>query len=89
MNYGRCPTCGGLGNARERRPNGDTICVNGHKHSSVAFQRHAESSAKVRGEIEEELRCALRNAQRNDLDRCGAIPVWVIRWVLQTYFPKG
>lgn len=41
MSYGRCVTCGGKGVTRERRPNGDTVCENGHRHSSASFDRHA------------------------------------------------
>ena len=32
--YGYCPECGGAGVMRERRPNGDDKCTNGHKYSS-------------------------------------------------------
>ncbi len=32
--YGRCPKCMGLGVTRERRPNGNDTCVNGHTYSS-------------------------------------------------------
>lgn len=32
--YGFCPICGGMGMARERRLNGNDICVNGHKYPS-------------------------------------------------------
>jgi hypothetical protein len=85
VNYGRCPTCGGEGRARERRPNGDTICVNGHKHSSQAFQRHAESARRTRAEVEDVLRdCASRAA-----DQTVEVPTWAIRWILVTYFPRG
>lgn len=34
--YGYCPTCGALGRARERRPNGDDLCDNGHKYPSAS-----------------------------------------------------
>lgn len=34
---GYCPTCGAQGLTRERRPDGDTKCTNGHKHKSVDF----------------------------------------------------
>jgi hypothetical protein len=85
MDYGRCPTCGGVGRARERRPNGDTICVNGHKHSSQAFQRHAESARQRRAEVEGALRDA---AARQDVHEFVSLPAWVVRWILYTYFPK-
>lgn len=32
--YGYCPTCGGLGLSRERRPNGNDRCENGHEYPS-------------------------------------------------------
>lgn len=32
--YGYCPVCGGLGRSRERRPNGDDRCENGHVYPS-------------------------------------------------------
>lgn len=86
MNYGRCPTCGGDGKARERRPNGDTICVNGHKHSSQAFQRHGESARRTRLEVEG----ALRDSAAREADsEFVSVPAWAIRWILYTYFPKN
>ena len=33
--YGYCPECGGAGVMRERRPNGDDKCINGHKYPSA------------------------------------------------------
>ena len=33
--YGYCPVCGGLGRSRERRPNGDARCENGHLYRPV------------------------------------------------------
>ena len=39
--YGYCPECGGAGVMRERRPNGDDKCTNGHKYpSSKALAEH-------------------------------------------------
>jgi len=32
--YGYCPECGGKGDLRERRPNGNDICVNKHTYPS-------------------------------------------------------
>ena len=32
--YGYCPECGGAGVMRERRPNGDDKCTNGHRYPS-------------------------------------------------------
>lgn len=36
--YGFCPICGSPGIQRERRPNGDTLCENGHKCPSNSYQ---------------------------------------------------
>jgi len=33
--YGYCPQCGARGKARERRPNGNDICVEGHTYPSA------------------------------------------------------
>ena len=33
-NYGYCPVCGAKGTSRERHPDGNTTCVNGHKYKS-------------------------------------------------------
>jgi hypothetical protein len=32
--YGRCPVCGAPGKTRERRPNGNDVCHNGHTYPS-------------------------------------------------------
>lgn len=32
--YGYCPKCGAPGKQRERRPNGNDICENGHEYPS-------------------------------------------------------
>lgn len=32
--YGSCPRCGSPGEMRERRPNGNDICKNGHEYPS-------------------------------------------------------
>ena len=32
--YGYCPLCNGKGEMRERRPDGDDICVNKHRYAS-------------------------------------------------------
>lgn len=34
--YGYCPVCGAPGESRERRPNGNDTCVNGHIYGSRA-----------------------------------------------------
>jgi hypothetical protein len=33
--YGFCPTCGAKGQTRERRPNGNDTCENGHTYPSL------------------------------------------------------
>jgi len=33
--YGYCPVCGAVGVSRERRPDGDDACANGHKYPSA------------------------------------------------------
>ena len=40
-NYGECPVCGDEGESRERRPNGYTVCVNGHKTKSSTWINQA------------------------------------------------
>lgn len=32
--YGYCPRCGEKGSQRERRPNGNDLCVKGHSYPS-------------------------------------------------------
>ncbi|WP_315782426.1 hypothetical protein [Bradyrhizobium sp. SZCCHNPS1003] len=39
IGLGRCPTCGEPGHMMEKRPNGNTICIDGHSHPSSTFQR--------------------------------------------------
>lgn len=34
--YGYCPECGALGKRRQRRPNGDDTCMNGHTYPSAS-----------------------------------------------------
>ena len=34
--YGFCPQCGAPGVAREKRPNGDDVCENGHHYASAS-----------------------------------------------------
>ncbi len=41
--YGYCPACGAKGVTRERRPNGNDKCTNGHTYpSSTALKQQAE-----------------------------------------------
>ncbi len=37
LGLGRCPTCGEPGHMMEKRPNGNTICIDGHSHPSKEF----------------------------------------------------
>lgn|GEM_PF-5456159 len=34
--YGKCPECGADGVSRERRPNGNDTCANGHVYPSIS-----------------------------------------------------
>ncbi len=34
VKYGYCPICGAAGKSRERRPDGNDVCANGHTYSS-------------------------------------------------------
>jgi hypothetical protein len=47
MTYGRCITCGEPGVERERRPNGNTTCANGHTWTSATFDRHELSAQQI------------------------------------------
>ena len=38
--YGSCPHCGARVTDRERRPDGDDICENGHKYPSKSSVRN-------------------------------------------------
>ncbi len=38
--YGLCPKCGSVGVSRERRPNGNDRCVNGHEYPSADAVTH-------------------------------------------------
>lgn len=45
--YGYCPFCGGNGATRERRPNGDDTCVNGHKYPSAKALKDPTAAAEI------------------------------------------
>lgn len=45
--YGFCPICGEPGTTRERRPNGDDACANGHRYFS-RMALDAEQAAERR-----------------------------------------
>lgn len=38
LGLGNCPTCGEPGHMMEKRPNGNTICTEGHSHPSSEFR---------------------------------------------------
>jgi hypothetical protein len=47
--YGYCPECAAPGELRERRPNGNDVCKNGHKYPSLkAISR--EEAEKIKNE---------------------------------------
>ena len=39
--YGFCPVCKSVGVSRERRPNGDDICTDGHRYPSTSSKPSA------------------------------------------------
>lgn len=48
--YGRCPECLGIGVSRERRPDGNDTCANGHMYPSRdAITRPAASERRDSG----------------------------------------
>ena len=66
--YGYCPVCGGAGVMRERRPNGDDKCTNGHKYpsSKALAQPEQEPVAYTTGHCENHKQkggCQLHNLQ--------------------------
>lgn len=45
--YGYCPECGAKGIARERRPNGNDKCANGHTYpTALALQGNTDSESQ-------------------------------------------
>ena len=52
--YGYCPTCNAPGISRERRPNGNDECENGHVYPSsealLLFKNHDEDNYDVEDE---------------------------------------
>lgn len=46
--YGWCPKCGATGTTRERRPNGDDICADGHKYPSRTAINQSGAAALLR-----------------------------------------
>lgn len=63
--YGYCPECGGAGVMRERRPNGDDKCTNGHKYpsSKALAEQPAQQTCNCRWEGEVQVQqCTLHEA---------------------------
>jgi ssDNA-binding Zn-finger/Zn-ribbon topoisomerase 1 len=51
--YGNCPECGAAGKMREKRPNGNDICENGHKYASAsAVYAKTQTTARVENVVE-------------------------------------
>lgn len=48
--YGYCPLCGAPGGERERRPNGDDRCGNGHTYPSADAKKTVKKSGEHRRE---------------------------------------
>lgn len=59
VGYGACPMCGAPGVNRERRPNGDDTCANGHKYPSAKAVRKAMTQAPVTDAHRERARSAM------------------------------
>ena len=45
--YGYCPKCGAPGRTRERRPNGNDLCENGHLYPSRQARSHLPSMTAI------------------------------------------
>ncbi len=48
MAYGYCPICGAKGRTRERRPNGNDKCENGHTYPSRGALRRQPDKYEVK-----------------------------------------
>lgn len=81
--YGRCPTCGAPGCNRERRPNGDDHCTNGHKYPSrdavaapatpaVGEDAGADCECTCAAELAEKVRALLADVARLQKELDGA-----------------
>ena len=68
-NYGFCPQCGKEGHSRERRLNGNDVCVNGHTYpSSTAVYTSVTS-------IEDEISAMYADCSVEDWDGYGACAI--------------
>ena len=45
--YGYCPKCGAPGRTRERRPNGNDLCENGHLYPSRQARNHLPTMTDI------------------------------------------
>ena len=55
--YGNCPVCGSPGISRERRPDGNDKCSNGHLYKSSASITRAAPMSEAELELEAEELC--------------------------------
>ena len=62
-----CPTCSAEIKSTERRPDGDSVCVNGHKHKTKEFFRYHPSTDKC-GELVKRLRAHIKTQKEDKLD---------------------
>lgn len=49
--YGYCPVCGAIGLYRERRPDGDDVCANGHTYKSSSALKFPHQPPPVPVEV--------------------------------------
>jgi hypothetical protein len=84
--YGYCPRCGGLGRSRERRPNGNDRCENGHEYPSKDAVKNTLRPKDSEGPVESERdgivawmrKTADRYAGAEDLVGAGYAATWRI-----------
>jgi len=62
--YGYCPKCGAEGTARERRPDGNDICANGHIYKS----RNSITTPQQRKPLTDEQIYDMYNEPRSDAE---------------------
>jgi hypothetical protein len=72
-----CPTCRGEIKSTERRPDGDSVCVNGHKHKTKEFFIYSPSTpapVASQGLVEElRVKIAEQKSAKHDYVLCGHI----------------
>jgi hypothetical protein len=68
-NYGLCPQCGKEGHSRERRLNGNDVCVNGHTYPSSTAVPIRTST------VEDELSATYADCSVEDWDGYGACAI--------------